>query len=167
MMLCLLATPAFLPLPDALPPLHSPPRMVAARSPLMVATSTDERMLNAIRALNKAEKQSRSIRCPFWRRRAAEMLEPLLVVARFIAARHKSLDLLPAELLPVRPSGLKVASLSLEAAMEAVRRDIEDRQYYVTGQLNSSIYSDTCFFDGPDPDMPVRSLVRYRDALHG
>ena len=51
--------------------------------------------------------------------------------------------------------------------MEVVREDIEERQYYVTGRITPSVYADRCFFDSPDPDMPVRTLSRYSDALHG
>ena len=179
-MLCVLAAvvAAFVPAPHmpathhpslATPP--SPADVAAVRSaaaaPRMVAPGANDRFIEALRALNEAQLHSRSIKCPFWRRRAAESLEPLLAIARFVAARHKSLDLLPPELLPARPSGPKVVGLSLDAAMHAVRADVEQRQYYVTGQMNASVYSETCYFDGPDPDMPVRSLVRYRDALHG
>lgn len=39
-----------------------------------------------------------------------------------------------------------------------------DKGYYVTGKLNSTIYRDDCYFDGPDPDMPVRGLRKYLGA---
>ena len=57
--------------------------------------------------------------------------------------------------------------LALEEVMEIVRADFDERQYYVSGELTPSVYSDRCFFDSPDPDMPVRTLPRYSDALHG
>ena len=57
--------------------------------------------------------------------------------------------------------------LSLDAVMDAVRTDFESGQYYVTGRLSQQCYADDCLFDGPDPDMPVRSLQRYSDALRG
>ena len=53
------------------------------------------------------------------------------------------------------------------SAQEIIASDISDHQYYVTGKLSRAIYSDSCIFDSPDPDMPVRSLRRFSDALHG
>jgi hypothetical protein len=50
---------------------------------------------------------------------------------------------------------------------DAIQNDLLHKQYYVTGHLTSSIYADDCFFDAPDPDMPVRGVVRYADALSG
>ena len=127
-------------------------------------------------ALHHLLSRSRSIPCPFFRRRAGDSIEAAIGVgdefARFMAARHKSIDLLPADLLPAEllpppPARPKARGLSIAAVMQAVRADFDDSQYYVTGRLTQSVYSDTCFFDGPDPDMPVRSLQRYSDALKG
>lgn len=122
--------------------------------------------------LNRLLGQSRSIPCPFFRRRAGDSIEGAIgmadELARFVAARHKSIDLLPPDFVllppPARP---KTRGLPLEAVMQAVRADFDDSQYYVTGRLTQAVYSDSCFFDGPDPDMPVRSLQRYSDALKG
>ena len=33
--------------------------------------------------------------------------------------------------------------------------------YYITGALTKNIYRDDCYFDGPDPDMPVSGLQKY------
>eukprot|EP00965_Chrysotila_dentata_P258411 6213209-Pleurochrysis_carterae.AAC.3 len=116
--------------------------------------------------LDRQQERARSIRCPFWRRRASDALEPLYAVARFIASRHKSLDL--PIVMPVRVSKRpKLRELPIGEMVETIRADLEDRQYYITGRLTSAVYADDCFFDGPDPDMPVRSLQRYSDALHG
>jgi len=114
--------------------------------------------------LTKQQKRARGIRCPFWRRRVADGLEPLLATARFLAARHKSLPVLA----PTQASSApKQHGLPLTTLMEIIRTDLVERQYYVTGRLTPSVYADDCFFDGPDPDMPVRSLQRYSDALRG
>jgi len=43
--------------------------------------------------------------------------------------------------------------------------DYVERQYYVTGRLTKQIYADDCFFDAPDPDMPVTGLTKYVDAI--
>jgi hypothetical protein len=36
--------------------------------------------------------------------------------------------------------------------------------YYITGKMNTTIYRDDCWFDGPDPDMPVRGVRKYLNA---
>lgn len=110
---------------------------------------------------------SLSMKCPFWRRRAGDVVD-------FLIARHKSL-LLPetwelsartARAASAKPSQ-KARGLSIAALAEVVCNDVAKRQYYVTGRLSTAIYADDCYFDGPDPDMPVRSLRRYTDALRG
>lgn len=118
--------------------------------------------------------RSRGIKCPFFRRRAGDAVEAAAAVFAFVVARHKSLwpepaDLLPADLLPGGSArdASKQRGLSLEAVMGIVAADIEHGQYYVSGRLTPTIYDERCFFDGPDPDMPVRSLQRYTDALRG
>ena len=119
--------------------------------------------------------KAREVKCPFWRRRFGDAAESLLAVAQFVAARHKSLEL-PMRLPSIvggtaaashDDSSSKARGLAVDAVMEVVRADFEQGQYYVTGALNPSVYDDACFFDGPDPDMPVRSLSRYCDALSG
>jgi len=42
-----------------------------------------------------------------------------------------------------------------------------EKGYYVTGRLNSSIYSSDCRFDGPDPDLPIQGLRKYCHAAAG
>jgi len=111
--------------------------------------------------------RGRQIPCPFFRKRAGDAVEALVSVCSFIAARHKSLDLGFDELLPPRPVGTKTCHLPVEVVMARIERDIAERQYYVSGRLSQELYDDGCFFDGPDPDMPVRSLARYMDALRG
>jgi hypothetical protein len=75
-------------------------------------------------------------------------------------ARHKSLDV-----TPVRTTGGKTVGLSLTEVAQIITQDFEERQYYVTGRLSKRIYADDCFFDAPDPDMPVRGLRKYVDAI--
>jgi len=112
------------------------------------------------------DSRGRQIPCPFFRKRAGDAIETIVSVATFIAARHKSLGL-PEDLLPARPMGTKTCNLPLELVMQGVHRDLVEGQYYVSGRLSQQFYDDACFFDGPDPDMPVRSLGRYQDALRG
>ena len=35
----------------------------------------------------------------------------------------------------------------------------------MTGRLTREVYSDACFFDAPDPDMPVDGLEKYIEAI--
>lgn len=42
--------------------------------------------------------------------------------------------------------------------------DHRHKGYYITGRLNTTIYRDDCWFDGPDPDMPVRGVRKYLNA---
>ena len=123
-------------------------------------------------------KQARAIRCPFWSRRAGDAVDSLIVVCEFVGARHKSVfdrPWLPGSdasifeplQLAAPAMGTKTPGLPLDEVMGVVRRDFERGQYYVSGRLTQAIYDDACFFDGPDPDMPVRSLQRYSDALRG
>ena len=101
------------------------------------------------------------IRCPFFKRRATDALEAALAVGRFILARHKSL----LSLAPRSKGGAKATGLAPEALLEVIRRDFEEKRYYVTGRLTREVYSDACFFDAPDPDMPVDGLEKYIEAI--
>ena len=140
--------------------------------------STDALQQQQLETLSQLNDQSKEIRCPFWRTRAYDALENFLAVANFVAARHKSIfdrPFLPGSnasifeplALPVPSTGPKTRGLSREAVMDVVRRDFEEGRYYVSGRLSQGIYDDACFFDSPDPDMPVLSVQRYRDALKG
>lgn len=75
-------------------------------------------------------------------------------------ARHKSLDV-----TPVTATGTKSVGLNLAEMADVIREDFETRQYYVTGRLSKRIYADDCLFDAPDPDMPVKGLRKYVDAI--
>jgi hypothetical protein len=41
---------------------------------------------------------------------------------------------------------------------------INNKGYYITGRLDTTIYRDDCLFTGPDPDMPVKGLRKYLSA---
>jgi len=114
-------------------------------------------------------KQSLSVRCPFMRRRMADLLDAVDMIMRFLVIRHKSLDLIgpPPGCRSSRMSKLKTLDLSLEDIRETIRQDWREdtnKGYYITGRLNTTIYRDDCLFDGPDPDMPVRGLQKYLNA---
>lgn len=114
----------------------------------------------AHRALESARVDQ--IRCPFWRRRATDVLDAGENVLRFLAARHKSLLAFPPEKVDV----IVAERTSVEVA-EELRKEFVLKRYYVTGRLNQSLYSSDAFFDAPDPDMPVRGPAKFADALSG
>jgi hypothetical protein len=113
--------------------------------------------------------QSLSIKCPFFRRRMADLLDATDMMMRFVVIRHKSLDLIgpPPGCRSTKSSNVKHSHLALEALCDTIRRDWREdtlKGYYITGRLNTTIYRDDCLFDGPDPDMPVRGLRKYLNA---
>jgi len=100
------------------------------------------------------------IRCPFWRRRAADSLDAVLAVGRFVLARHKRLDV-----QPVTSLGVKTVGLDTAAVRDLIEGDFRERNYYVTGRLSRRVYADDCYFNSPDPDTPVVGLRKYVDAI--
>lgn len=84
---------------------------------------------------------------------------------RFLIIRHKSLGLLPP--LGCRATTVtcqKHTHLTLSEIKQTIQKDWHEHNlkgYYITGKLNTTIYRDDCLFDGPDPDMPVKGLVKY------
>jgi hypothetical protein len=82
------------------------------------------------------------IPCPFFKRRATDVLEAALAVGRFVLARHKSLLVFAPR---SSKGGAKVTGLAPEAVLEVIRSDFEDRRYYITGQLTREVYSDVSF----------------------
>jgi len=114
------------------------------------------------------------IRCPFFRRRATDSLEQLAVCGRWLASRHKSIDL-TLGLLPLSTvaagahargvgAAEKARGLSLEALASRLADDFAVRHCQVTGRLSRDLYEEDCTFDGPDPDMPVTGLGKYLAA---
>lgn len=62
---------------------------------------------------------------------------------------------------------IKHQNLPLAEIQQVILNDWEvhnNKGYYITGRLNSTIYRDDCLFDGPDPDMPVLGLRKYLNA---
>ena len=121
---------------------------------------TDRRFGAARDQLDAWMERALRIRCPFFRRRATDVVESGGRVLSFVLARHRSLDL-----TPPRATGPKTLGLSAAAAMAIIAADFVERDYYVTGRLTREIYADGCFFDGPDPDMPVRGLAKFLGAV--
>lgn len=117
--------------------------------------------------LQEKYNQALSIKCPFFRRRAADLLDSFDMIIRFLIIRHKSLPLQPPGWRCEGDIDPKRMSLSSQELMEVIRQDWRpDNQkgYYITGKLTKSVYRNDCLFDGPDPDMPVRGLRKYLNA---
>ena len=122
--------------------------------------------------------KSLSLKCPFMRRRMADLVDGMDEVMRFLIIRHKSLEFIgppPGCRCTKTMSSVKHTNLSMDELLQLIRNDWNDgsnggsstnlhRGYYITGRLNTSIYRDDCYFDGPDPDMPVRGLRKYLNA---
>jgi len=119
--------------------------------------------------------KSLNVKCPFFRRRMTDFLDGADMVMRFLIIRHKSLPLIgpPPGCRSNASSGEKLKHQSLETLMELIRADWQStsntfasphKGYYITGKLNTAIYRDDCWFDGPDPDMPVRGVRKYLNA---
>jgi len=119
--------------------------------------------------MEKWYRKSLSIKCPFFRRRAADALDSLDMIMRFLVIRHKSIKLLgPPPAWRCQDMACKKAKgLSIEETAAIIKQDWREdthKGYYITGKLNTTIYRDDCFFDGPDPDMPVKGLRKYLNA---
>ncbi|KAJ8908537.1 hypothetical protein NDN08_005243 [Rhodosorus marinus] len=121
------------------------------------------RLTMAMTGMDKLERMRESaeqLKCPFLRRRAVDFADAVKVVADWVASRHKRLDIRPF----LQTGELKRTKLSTEQVFEILRDDFLVNKYYITGALTSQIYRDDCFFDSPDPDLPIRDLKKYRDA---
>ena len=117
--------------------------------------------------------KSLKIKCPFFRRRATDSVDGLASVVQFVLARHKSLPIpvLPSGQLIISNSAVKLSGLSVSHVANILEKDwkckanvgdlTHGKGYYITGKLTREIYQDYCFFDGPDPDMPVTGLKKY------
>lgn len=123
-----------------------------------------------VKALGRIEtwyRKALSIKCPFLRRRASDSLDSLEQVLRFIIIRHKSLDLPPVGWRCEGDVCAKEKNLPTAVVMERIKGDWKPsnhKGYYITGKLSTELYRDDCFFDGPDPDMPVQGLRKYLNA---
>jgi Uncharacterized conserved protein (DUF2358) len=129
-----------------------------------------------VHQLQQRYDQALSIKCPFFRRRASDLLDAMDMMVRFIVIRHKSLPdytMMPSFYSPRRHSDLvsqthtKFVNITQTELLSILRDDwkVETQKgYYITGKLTTAIYSDDALFDGPDPDMPVRGLYKYMNA---
>ena len=118
--------------------------------------------------MEKSYRNALALRCPFFRRRATDVLEFTDSTMRQLLGRNVVSSLGPAiALRGVENGGKKLVGLSLEELTEIIRNDWREgtsKGYYITGRLTANVYRDDCLFDGPDPDMPVRGLRKYMNA---
>ena len=117
--------------------------------------------------VEKAYRNALSLRCPFFRRRATDVLEFTDSTIRQLMG-NSAASLGPAiALRGIDNGGEKLIGLSISDLAEILRKDWREdnnKGYYVTGRLTANVYRDDCLFDGPDPDMPVRGIRKYMNA---
>jgi hypothetical protein len=102
-----------------------------------------------------AYKKALALKCPFFRRRATDILEFADNTIRRLYGNAMSSFGYPLEMRGIDNAGEKRVGLSMEEIMDIIRNDwrLENNKgYYVTGRLTTNIYTDDCLFDGPDPD---------------
>jgi hypothetical protein len=116
--------------------------------------------------LESAYVRAERVPCPFFRRRFTDSVESAQLVMRWIHARHKSLPIEQPALLAAACAG-KREHLPFAELADILCGDFGARRGYVSGRLADAVYADDCFFDGPDPDMPVRGLRKYCAAVSG
>lgn len=112
--------------------------------------------------------QALGLKCPFFRRRASDLLDATDALMRLFIIRNKSLLGPPPSLRGIGGKcSEKSPGLTKYELMYVIRKDWREdnhKGYYVTGKLSPNIYRDDCLFDGPDPDMPVKGLRKYLNA---
>lgn len=116
--------------------------------------------------LETARARAEGVPCPFFRRRFTDSVESAQLVMRWVHARHKSLPIEQPAPLAAGGAG-KRERLPLAELAAVLCGDFGARRGYVSGRLADAVYADDCFFDGPDPDMPVRGLRKYCAAVSG
>jgi hypothetical protein len=116
--------------------------------------------------LERLYSNTATIRCPFFKRRAADFIDNLFLITTWVLARHKSINPPPGckSFGDSKVSGLNLLELCNIIEDDWAGQYSSGKGYYITGKLTKEIYQDDCFFDGPDPDMPVRGLRKYLAA---
>ena len=118
--------------------------------------------LQAAPLADQLEAKAESLKCPFFRRRFLDAADATRQSTKWLAARHKSI--LGFMYTPSIEAPSHV--WTREETLSAIKQDFVNR-YYVTGRLSLDHYHPRCFFDSPDPDMPVRSPEVFASALKG
>ncbi|GMH97376.1 hypothetical protein TrVE_jg7659 [Triparma verrucosa] len=126
-------------------------------------TSNNERGLQT--RLENLYQSSLSIKCPFFRRRTADLLDSTTLTLNFLASRHRSI--FPSFLYLTPPGSFLTSSKTPNLPLSTLKTVLlEDwsNNYYITGSLTCKIYNDDTLFTSPDPDMPVSGLRKYISA---
>ena len=136
------------------------------------ATTISDKMLSPLEVwclirIEQWYQQALSRKCPFLRRRMSDFLDALEMLVRIMLIRQERMDLVgpPVGCRGDERTRHKTRHLTLQELEAIIRKDWKEdtsKGYYVTGRLTPAIYRDDCFFDGPDPDMPVRGLRKVR-----
>jgi hypothetical protein len=108
-----------------------------------------------------------TLKCPFMRRRASDILDSLDYVLRYYLVQNPSLMGPPLAYRCIGDTCEKQFGLTVEELADEIRKDWREdtrKGYYITGKVNTAIYRDDCMFNGPDPDMPIRGLRKYLNA---
>ena len=110
-----------------------------------------------------------ALKCPWMRRRMLDAVDTIEMVARSLVIQPKNVDMIgpPIGLRGDAVTSFKHAGLSISDVAAIIREDWKEdtsKGYYVTGSISPSVYRDDCVFDGPDPDMPVKGLRKFRGA---
>jgi hypothetical protein len=109
------------------------------------------------------------IKCPFMKRRSLDFIEWLAAIQVPTVEKSKAMPYLVQVDLKHRQATQKItstATLTIEEVAHAIEKDwvppeAIGKGYYISGKFNESLYRVDCFFDGPDPDMPVHGLHKY------
>ncbi len=111
---------------------------------------------------DQLEAKAESLKCPFFRRRFLDAADATRQSTQWLAARHKSI----LGFMYTSTVEAPTHTWTREETLAAIKQDFVNR-YYVTGRLSLQHYHPRCFFDSPDPDMPVRSPEVFASALKG
>lgn len=128
----------------------------------------------------------RHLKCPFFRRRSADILDNVESFVRFFLIRpylnDSSSYLGPPMSCRSSPGWKqKTKHLSVDQLLNTLRNDwraikndrhvnnsetetarvVNEKGYYVTGKISTQIYRNDCEFLSPDPDMPLKGLRKY------
>lgn len=128
--------------------------------------SNVKRAVDTANPLTELSERVSRLRCPFWRRRATDVLDAAAMVLRWAASRHASLRL-PALSVGAARDVRFGPALPMHVRVERIRGDFERKQYYVTGRVSRELYHPSCVFDGPDPDTPVVGTEKWCAATAG
>jgi hypothetical protein len=119
--------------------------------------------------MEKWYREALALKCPWMRRRALDCIDTIEIVARTCVVLPQNIGIVgpPMGCRGDDEAPPKHMGLSIDQVTDVIRQDWKEetmKGYYVTGKMSSSIYRDDCFFDGPDPDMPVKGLRKFRGA---